>query len=114
LCHFSISYFLQDEEANDCNKGDGDDVESDEEFVSVDYSCGSMVWVKFSGWSRFFEKYRLIDFKGFPWWPCMVDYCPEVEETFLIDVEVDPNEAAKYHVVYEIVHFLQIIYFLIL
>jgi hypothetical protein len=44
----------------------------------------------------------------------MVDYCPEVEETFLIDVEVDPNEAAKYHVVYEIVHFLQIIYFLIL
>jgi hypothetical protein len=51
LCHFSISYFLQDEEANDCNKGDGDDVESDEEFVSVDYSCGSMVWVKFSGWS---------------------------------------------------------------
>ena len=36
---------------------------------------------------------------GYPWWPCMVDYCPEVEETFLIDVETNPNEAAQYHVV---------------
>jgi len=75
----------KDDDANDCSKGDGDDVESDEEFVSVDYSCGSMVWVKFS---------------GYPWWPGMVDYCPEVEETFLIDVEVNCNEAAKYHVVF--------------
>ena len=25
----------------------------------------------------------------------MVDYCPEVEKTFLIDVEVSCNEAAK-------------------
>ena len=45
------------------------------------------------------KKDKLIDLKGYPWWPCMVDYCPEVEETFLIDVEVDSNEAAKYHVV---------------
>jgi hypothetical protein len=45
-------HFFQDEEANDCNKGAGDDVESDEEFISVDFTCGSMVWVKFSGWTN--------------------------------------------------------------
>ena len=40
-----------------------------------------------------------LTFTGYPWWPCMVDYCPEVEETFWIDVDVNPNEAAQYHVV---------------
>ena len=74
----------KDEEADDCNKGEGHDVESDEDVISVDYSCGSMVWVKFS---------------GYPWWPCMVDYCPEVEETFLLDEESSTNEVAQYHVV---------------
>ena len=29
-----------DESINDCSKGEGDDVESDEEFVSVEYTCG--------------------------------------------------------------------------
>ena len=44
---------FQDEAENDCTKGDGDDVESNEDFVSVDFSCGSMVWGKFSGWFKF-------------------------------------------------------------
>ena len=44
-------HFIQDEEGNDCNKGAGDDVESDEEFISVDFTCGSMVWVKFAGYT---------------------------------------------------------------
>ena len=30
----------------------------------------------------------------------MVDYCPELEETFLLDEESPSNEAAKYHVVF--------------
>ena len=36
---------------------------------------------------------------GYPWWPCMIDYCPEAEEIFWIDVDVNPMEAAQYHVV---------------
>ena len=50
----------------------------------MEYSCGSLVWIKFP---------------GYPWWPGMVDYCPELEETFQLDEESDSNEAAKYHVV---------------
>ena len=29
----------------------------------------------------------------------MVDYCPEVEETFLLDEDSPTNEVAQYHVV---------------
>ena len=36
-------------------------------------------------------------FPGYPWWPGMVDYCPDVGETFILDQET--NEASKYHVV---------------
>ena len=36
----------KDDSINACSKGEGDDVESDEEFVSVEYTCGSMVWVR--------------------------------------------------------------------
>ena len=39
-----------DEAANDCSKGDGEHVESDGELVGVEYSCGSLVWIKFPGW----------------------------------------------------------------
>ena len=74
-----------DESINDCGKGEGDDVESDEEFVSVEYTCGSLVWIKFT---------------GYPWWPGMVDYCPEKEDTFLVDERVNSRVAAKYHVVF--------------
>ena len=74
-----------DESINDCGKGEGDDVESDEEFVSVEYTCGSLVWIKFP---------------GYPWWPGMVDYCPEKEDTFLVDDRVNSRVAAKYHVVF--------------
>ena len=70
--------------ANECGKGEGEDVSSDAELVGVEYGCGSLVWIKFP---------------GFHWWPGMVDYCPELEETFQLDEESDSNEAAKYHVV---------------
>ena len=38
-----------DEAANDCGKGDGEHVESDEELIGVEYTCGSLVWIKFKG-----------------------------------------------------------------
>ena len=38
-----------DVEANDCGKGDGEHVESDEELIGVEYTCGSLVWIKFKG-----------------------------------------------------------------
>ena len=38
-----------DQAANDCAKGEGENVSSDEELVDVEYSCGSMVWIKFPG-----------------------------------------------------------------
>ena len=39
----------QDETANDCGKGEGEHVESDEDLVGVEYTCGSLVWIKFKG-----------------------------------------------------------------
>ena len=30
----------------------------------------------------------------------MVDYCPELEETFIVDTDTDCNEASKYHAVF--------------
>jgi hypothetical protein len=44
------------------------------------------------------KKHSNIIVKGFPWWPGMVDYCPDVEDSFLVS-EVNPKEAAEYHVV---------------
>ena len=35
---------------------------------------------------------------GFPWWPGLVDYCPEKEETLLLDPET--NQPQQYHVVF--------------
>ena len=42
-------------------------VENSEEFVSTQYVCGSMVWAKM---------------KGFPWWPGLVDICPDTDEYY--------------------------------
>ena len=39
----------QDEAANDCGKGEGEHVESDDDLVGVEYTCGSLVWIKFKG-----------------------------------------------------------------
>ena len=45
-----LKYFLlQDPSADECGKGLGEDVESDEELVGVEYGCGSLVWIKFPG-----------------------------------------------------------------
>ena len=41
--------------------------------------------------------YLYLHSQGYPWWPGMVDYCPDVGETFILDQET--NEASKYHVV---------------
>ena len=42
-------------------------VENSEEFVSTQFVCGSMVWAKM---------------KGYPWWPGMVDFCPDTDEYY--------------------------------
>ena len=39
----------QDEAANECGKGEGEHVESDDDLVGVEYTCGSLVWIKFKG-----------------------------------------------------------------
>ena len=39
-----------DQEVNDCDKGEGENVDSDDDLVDVEYSCGSMVWIKFPGY----------------------------------------------------------------
>ena len=39
----------QDEAANECGKGEGERVESDDDLVGVEYTCGSLVWIKFKG-----------------------------------------------------------------
>ena len=39
----------KDEAANECGKGEGEHVESDDELVGVEYTCGSLVWIKFKG-----------------------------------------------------------------
>ena len=40
---------MQDPGADECGKGEGEAVESDEELVGVEYGCGSLVWIKFPG-----------------------------------------------------------------
>ena len=65
------------------------------------FTCGSMVWAKL---------------KGFPWWPGMVDYCPDSQVTkyftvisilrqfpqeyYWIEEDVSVTEPTYYNVVY--------------
>ena len=60
----------KDDSINACSKGEGDDVESDEEFVSVEYTCGSMVWVRWKS-GRFS---LFIDHIVHPFWRWLFDH----------------------------------------
>jgi len=67
-----------------CGEG-GHSFMSDSEAVDVKFTCGSMVWAKM---------------KGYPWWPGMVDYCPDSEEYYWIEESISMTEPAWYHVVF--------------
>ena len=41
---------FEDEAGDECWK-EGEDIDDDEELVGVEYSCGSLVWIKFPGQS---------------------------------------------------------------
>ena len=45
-------------------------VQGNEEFVDTEYAAGSMVWAKM---------------KGYPWWPALVDFCPDTDEYYWLD-----------------------------
>ena len=56
---------------NSCEKGASEEfVEGNEEFVDTKYASGSMVWAKM---------------KGYPWWPALVDFCPDTDEFYWLD-----------------------------
>ena len=56
---------------NSCQKGVSEKfVENSEEFVDTQYVSGSMVWAKMV---------------GYPWWPGMVDFCPDTDEYYWLD-----------------------------
>ena len=38
--------------------------------IKTQFTCGSMVWAKL---------------KGFPWWPGMIDYCPDSQARILFE-----------------------------
>ena len=38
--------------------------------------------------------------KGFPWWPGLIDYCPDSEEFYWIEESESRTEPAWYHVVF--------------
>ena len=57
--------------SNSCEKGASEEfVEGNEEFVDTQYAAGSMVWAKM---------------KGYPWWPALVDFCPDTDEYYWLD-----------------------------
>lgn len=57
--------------SNSCEKGASEQfVEGNEEFVDTQYAAGSMVWAKM---------------KGYPWWPALVDFCPDTDEYYWLD-----------------------------
>ena len=76
----------RDKKANSCRSREGgESVEEDEEYVNVAFTAGSLVWARV---------------KGYPWWPAMVDYCPDSEEYYWIEKEESRIDPAWYHVVF--------------
>ena len=63
----------------------GNAFSADSDKVDVKFSCGSLVWAKL---------------KGFPWWPGMIDNCPDSDDYFWVDENISENEPTWYHVVY--------------
>ena len=74
-----------DETANKCSIGDDDNMDDDVEFVNINFTCGSLVWARV---------------KGYPWWPAIIDYCPDSEEYYWIEESESKTEPAWYHVVF--------------
>ena len=58
---------------------------SPENHLELEYAAGSLVWAR----SRLF-----------PWWPAMVDQCPDTEEFFLLEGGGDDDRPDHYHVTY--------------
>ena len=67
-----------------CGVG-GNNFSSDRPDIDVKFSRGSLVWAKL---------------KGFPWWPGMIDSCPDSEEFYWLDENLCRHEPSWYHVVY--------------
>ena len=73
----------QDQTANLCLVGGEEEGEVD--FVNVKFTCGSVVWARV---------------KGYPWWPAIIDYCPDSEEYYWIEEAESRTDPAWYHVVF--------------
>ena len=69
---------------NVCGVG-GNEFNADSDKLDIKFSCGSLVWAKL---------------KGFPWWPGMIDFCPDSEDYFWVDENISRYEPSWYHVVY--------------
>ena len=67
-----------------CGVG-GNNFSSDAPDIDIKFSRGSLVWAKL---------------KGFPWWPGMIDSCPDSQEYFWVDENICSHEPCWYHVVY--------------
>ena len=74
----------RDKSNNVCGVG-GNAFNSNSQKVDIKFSCGSLVWAKL---------------KGFPWWPGMIDYCPDSDDYFWVDENISEYEPTWYHVVY--------------
>lgn len=67
-----------------CGKG-GNSFNSASLDIEFKFSCGSLVRTKL---------------KGFPWWPGMIDSCPDSDEFYWVDETICRQELTWYHVVY--------------
>ena len=59
----------KDRDNNKCGVG-GNAFNGDSDKIEIKFSCGSLVWAKL---------------KGFPWWPGMIDYCPDSQARILFE-----------------------------
>ena len=74
----------RDKENSKCGVG-GNAFNGDSDKIEIKFSCGSLVWAKL---------------KGFPWWPGMIDYCPDSDDYFWVDEDISEREPAWYHIVF--------------
>ncbi|CAH0604843.1 unnamed protein product [Chrysodeixis includens] len=60
-----------DKEFNSCSVPEAPlRIHDEEDLIHSEYSAGSLVWARMAGW---------------PWWPAMVDDCPDVEQFYWLD-----------------------------
>lgn len=70
---FNILYywFFPDTSAADCSVPETlVPLHDEEDLIHNEYSAGSVVWARLDGW---------------PWWPAMVDDCPDTEQFYWLD-----------------------------